>query len=109
LPLFFAVSRDLDPRHFVGETAVRGMTSTAAGSTVVNLPENASLGAFFNANDEPPWDRSLVGRGDVTTCACNAQRGGELARWAGGAAEQVGAVEPGTLPRFADVSATEHA
>jgi hypothetical protein len=30
-------------------------TSTAAGSTVVNRPENTSLSAFFSANDEPSW------------------------------------------------------
>jgi hypothetical protein len=48
-------------------------------------------------------DRGVVGRGDVAARSGDAQRGGELAGRAGGATEQVGAVEAGALPRFADV------
>jgi hypothetical protein len=48
-------------------------------------------------------DCAELGRRDVAARPCDAQRRGELAGRASGAAEQVGAVEAGTLSRFADV------
>jgi hypothetical protein len=48
-------------------------------------------------------DRIEVGRGDVAAGPRDPQRRRERARGSGGAAEQVGAVEPRPLPPLADV------
>src|SRR5436189_1524481 len=54
-----------------------------------------------------PVERAVDGREvrrrDVAACACDTQCGGELARRARGAAEEVGAIEASALTRFADV------
>src|SRR5215470_9352170 len=48
-------------------------------------------------------DRGEFGRGDVAACACDTQRGGELAGRAGSATEQVDAIEASALPCLADI------